>query len=111
MWQNQVKYTISDAREIEEEILPPTANHRSITVVAYSPIKAQAVEERRRFALKVKSLPRYGRTRAQGCTELPYIGSENVVAIPKAAKSSDMSKRTAALQDGVFQKKDVETNK
>ena len=76
---NQVKYNL-DTREIEEDLIPYCKSQK-ITVVAYSPLKAQAVRKRNELLDEIAS--KYGKTRAQ--IALNFLTSEeNVVAIPKA---------------------------
>ncbi len=76
---NQVKYNL-DSRDVEEDLIP-YCKSEGITVVAYSPLKSQAVRKKDDLLEEIAS--KYGKTRAQ--VALNFLTSaENVVAIPKA---------------------------
>jgi diketogulonate reductase-like aldo/keto reductase len=76
---NQVKYNLS-TRQIEENLIPYCKSEK-ITVVAYSPLKSQAVRKGNELLDEIAS--KYGKTRTQ--IALNFLTTEeNVIAIPKA---------------------------
>jgi diketogulonate reductase-like aldo/keto reductase len=76
---NQVKYNL-DTRGIEEDLIP-YCKAEKITVVAYSPLKGQAIKRKNDLLEEIAA--KYGKTKAQ--VILNFLTSEeNVVAIPKA---------------------------
>ena len=76
---NQVKYNLK-TRQIEQDLIPYCKSQK-ITVVAYSPLKVQAVRKGNDLLDEIAS--KYGKTRAQ--IALNFLTTdENVVAIPKS---------------------------
>lgn len=76
---NQVKYSL-DSRGAEEDLIPYCKSEK-ITVVAYSPLKGQAIKKKNDLLEEIGI--KYGKTRAQVALNFLTSG-ENVVAIPKA---------------------------
>ena len=66
---NQVKYNL-DTRQIEEDLIPYCKSQK-ITVVAYSPLKAQAVKKRNELLDEIAS--KYSEDQSSDCIKLPYF--------------------------------------
>ena len=76
---NQVKYNLK-TRQIEQDLIPYCKSQK-ITIVAYSPLKVQAVRKANDLLDQIAS--KYGMTRAQ--IALNFLTTdENVVTIPKS---------------------------